>query len=682
MLFVKIGIRKAGWGRSDAPADMMQKKIGLGIDTGGTCTDGVIYDLQEKKVLAAGKSLTTRQNLLEGICNVLDKLPAELLQRVEIVGLSTTLATNACVENKGGRAKLLFLGGDKRVVDKVGVQYGFRNLNDIYYEDRITNLAGSILREPDWEKLASTVEERFGDCDGVGIVEIYAMRNGGVLEQQAKKIIEEKLSIPVTCGNELSSDLGSMQRGAGALLNARLVPVIQEFLRAVHDALKERQISAPVVIMRSDGSLMSEEFAASHPVETLLCGPAASVIGAVDTAEAPNCVIIDMGGTTTDIALVRNGQPVRAEEGISVGDWKTYIKGLYVDTFGLGGDSAVRFYDGKLVLDTERVIPLSVLSSQYPQVRTRLRELLDSGRTHQTRLLHEWYCLMRDITDSSKYSEEEKAFCHVLKNGPLIMEDAAAAAGLDIYTLDFRRLEEEGILLHAGLTPTDIMHIRGDFTTFDKDAALLGAEYAAHCLETDVDSLCNRVYEEVERKLYCNIIRILLENSDPYYKKNGIEPGLQMLIDKSFSQETGLLAVPFETPSCLIGVGAPIHVFLPQVAKRLGTNAVIPEYAGVTNAVGAVAGNVKARVELKVLPVTLSDETDGFMVYGGEENYSFTDKEEAVQKAIAAGMEQVRRLLAERGGDPAAELAYAVSDDMAQASVSEVYLGTNIAVWS
>lgn len=108
----------------------------------------------------------------------------------------------------------------------------------------------------------------------------------------------------------------------------------------------------------------------------------------------------------------------------------------------------------------------------------------------------------------------------------------------------------------------------------------------------------------------------------------------------------------------------------------------IPEYAGVTNAVGAVAGNVKARVELKVLPVTLSDETDGFMVYGGEENYSFTDKEEAVQKAIAAGMEQVRRLLAERGGDPAAELAYAVSDDMAQASVSEVYLGTNIAVWS
>jgi len=656
-------------------------KIGLGIDTGGTCTDGVIYHLTEKKVLASAKSLTTRQNLMVGICNVLDQLPTELLQQVEIVGLSTTLATNACVENKGGRAKLLFLGGDKQVVDKVGSQYGFRNLDDIYYEERVTTLSGEILRQPDWEQIASTAKERFGDCDGVGVIEIYAMRNGGVLEQKAKEVIEKELGIPVTCGNEMFCDLGSMQRGAGALLNARLIPVIQEFLQAVHRAMEARQIAAPVVIMRSDGSLMSEEFAASHPVETLLCGPAASVVGAVDTSDAPNSVIVDMGGTTTDIALVKDNRPVRAEEGISVGEWRTYVKGLYVDTFGLGGDSAVRFFSGKLFLDSERVIPLCVLANQYPQVKDRLKQLLASERFHSTRLLHEWYCLVRDITDNAKYTEKERAFCRLLQDGPLILEDAAQAIGADIYTLDMSRLEQEGVVLRAGLTPTDIMHIRGDFSAYDVEAAKIGAEYVAGCLEIDRDTLCTQVYQEVERKLYANIIRILLENSDPYYRKQGIEPGLQRLIDESFYGNHRMISIPFSTDFRLIGVGAPIHIFLPKVAEKLGTTALIPQHAGVTNAVGAVAGNIKARIELKVLPMTFPDEIDGFTVFGGDTNESFTDKEEAIARAIAIGKEKVRSMLQARGGDPETELICEVTDDTAEAALMTVYLGTNVSVF-
>lgn len=340
-------------------------KIGIGIDTGGTYTDAVIFDLEQNKVLASAKSLTTKQDLSIGIDNALSKLPEEMVAQAEMIGLSTTLATNACVENKGGRAKLLFLGGDKKVVEKVGAQYGFHDLNDIFYEERVTTLSGDIIRTPDWKQFSSTIEERFGDCAGVGIVEIYAMRNGGILEKEAKKLIQEKLDIPVTCSNELFSDLGSLPRGASALLNARLIPIIREFMQAVHKVLNSRNIHAPIVIMRSDGSVMSEEFAKSHPVETLLCGPAASVVGAGYTAATQNCVIVDMGGTTTDIALIENNNPVRAEDGISIGQWKTYVKGLLVDTFGLGGDSAIRFSDNKLQIDSVRVIPLCILAQQY-----------------------------------------------------------------------------------------------------------------------------------------------------------------------------------------------------------------------------------------------------------------------------------------------------------------------------
>lgn len=658
------------------------KKIGIGIDTGGTCTDGVIYDFAQKKILASAKALTTRQDLTVGICAVLDALPQELLQKADIVGLSTTLATNACVENKGGRAKLLFLGGDKSVVDKVGARYGFQNPEDIYYEDRITNLAGEILREPDWEKLSSTIEERFGDCDGVGVVEIYAMRNGGVLETGAKKRIEQALHIPVTCGHELYSDLGSLQRGASALLNARLIPVIHEFLAAVRASLDKRGVKAPIIIMRSDGTVMSEEFARSHPVETLLCGPAASVVGAAFTSGVEDGVIVDMGGTTTDIALVRGGMPIHADDGISIGQWKTYVKGLYVDTFGLGGDSAVRFRDNHLYLDGTRVVPLCVLAKEHPTVKEGLTALLEQPEVNYTRFLHEWYCLVKDISGNPRYSEEEKRFCAALQNGPLILADAARAVGKDVYTLNMKRLEEEGVVIRSGLTPTDIMHLKGDFGLYDREAASLGAACVARCLSVDPETLCDQVYDAIQKKLYCNIIRILLENNDPYYKKHGIGPDVQRLIETSWTHEgNGFLSTLFRTPLRLVGVGAPIHVFLPKVAKRLGTEAVIPDYAAVTNAVGAVAGDVSVKAVIQILPTELPDGEDGFMVYSGEGSCSFEALADAVEEAIRLGSEQVRRELRERGGREDLPLHHSVQEQTAEASTNSIYLGTIVSVW-
>ena len=99
-------------------------KIAIGVDTGGTYTDAVLYDFDEKKILAGAKALTTKEDLCIGIANALDALPQELFARVRMVSLSTTLATNACVENKGGNAKLIFFGGDKVILDRYGAQYG------------------------------------------------------------------------------------------------------------------------------------------------------------------------------------------------------------------------------------------------------------------------------------------------------------------------------------------------------------------------------------------------------------------------------------------------------------------------------------------------------------------------------------------------------------------------------
>ena len=657
-------------------------KIGIGIDTGGTYTDAVIYDFEKQQILGSAKALTTKENLSIGIGNALDGLDKELMHKAEVVALSTTLATNACVENKGGRAKLLFFGVDQKVVEEVGAKYGLPPIETIYFEDSYSTFSGKIEREPDWEKFMACLDERFSECDAVGIVEINALRTGAPFEIRAKELLGKKRDIPAVCGHELFSDLNVVQRGSSTLLNARLIPIIKAFLSATKEALKKRSISAPVVIVRSDGSLMSEAFACIRPVETLLCGPAASVIGAIALTNENNSIIVDMGGTTTDIALVKESVPVKVKEGINIGKWKTFVKGLYIDTFGLGGDSAVRYKNSKMFLDTTRVIPLAIIASEYPEIIDKLKSLIVSGYTHD-HYLHEFLVVTKDISQSTYYTEDEKVLCEVLKNGPLIYTDAAAAIGHSIYSFKTERLEKEGIIMRCGLTPTDIMHLKGDFTSYNQEAAHLGALYVANCLEITVETLCEQVYTEVKRKLYFNIVRILLEDSNTIYRSTGLGLGLETLIYNTFEsvqskKENAFISSMFKTSATLIGVGGPIHIFLEDVARMLGTHAVIPAYAGVANALGAITSNISTSYTVEIKPNSNAEEQSAYVVVGGRVIRYFAELDEAISYAQGEAEACVREEVIKRGALGNISVSTEVINHMATAKFSEVYLETQV----
>lgn len=618
-------------------------KIGIGIDTGGTYTDAVIYDFNKQKIIGSAKALTTKEDLSIGISNALDGIPSEYLSKAEIISLSTTLATNACVENKGGRAKLLFIGVDKKVVKSVGKNYGLPNIEEMYFLNSEGKLDGEIIEEPDWDSFMKNSINWFKDAYSTGIVEVYAMKNNGVLERKAKELITEKYSIPVICGHELFSDLNSIQRGSSTLLNARLVPIIEEFLQAIKTALKNRSVNAPVVIVRSDGSLMSEKFTSIRPVETLLCGPAASVMGSIELTKESDSLIIDMGGTTTDISIVKNGQPVKAHDGVSIGSWRTYVKGVFVDTFGLGGDSAIRFNkDRKMIIEPTRVIPLSIAADRWPHITEKLKNLVDRSKKH-TLFLHEFYSLVRDISGNSNYTKKELEFCEALKNGPLILSDAAKAIGTDAYNLDMSRLEKEGIVIRCGLTPTDIMHIKGDFNRYNVEAAKLGVKFVAACVDETEVSLSDKVYDRVKKALYTNIVRILFEDKFPDFRKTGLGKELENLIPESWElakcgNKQDFFNFGFSTSATLIGIGAPIHIFLPDVAKALGTKYIIPENAGVANALGAIVGNVSATYEVEIKPEYSTSGIDGYIVYGRSRNSYTVDMDEAIQIATDEAM--------------------------------------------
>lgn len=657
--------------------------IGLGIDTGGTYTDAVIYDFDSRKVLESAKSLTTKYDLTVGIRNVLNQLSDEHLENIAMVGLSTTMATNACVENKCGRSKLVMWGISPDTVERFGDKYGLPKVEEVYFQESYPKFTGGYSKEVDWEAFEKALDEDFGEYDAVAVVELFAMNNNALVEKKAKEIIRKKLDIPVVCGNELFSDIDTLQRGASVLLNAGLIPTIDEFTKAIEAVLAEKNIKVPVGIVRSDGSLMSEEFAMDYPVETILCGPAASVIGGFNLTDEINSLVVDMGGTTTDMAIISNGVPATVEDGINIGKWKTFVKGLYVDTIGLGGDSAIRYKEGQLYIDTVRVVPISILADQYPYVIDELRKL-DREQFPHTRFIHEFLVFVKDIENSNKFTEEERKLCPRLKEGPLSLTQAAEYLDTDVYHFNADRLEREGIIMRSGLTPTDIMHLKGDFDRYDNEAVNIVANYYKLCLDIhpDTETLGDIIYKEVTRKLYTNIIRCLLEYSNPYYRKNGLDKGTLNMINDDFERryegaENQMVYPDFKINCSLTGLGAPIHIFLPKVGELLGAKVVIPEYSKVANAIGAINGNIIVREKTEISPII----GGGYDVYAKAGKKFFDELSDAKEYAVEDLKEFTKNEAEKRGAKGKISFAVEIKDEKTKAKNNiTVYIGTTVSV--
>ncbi|MGN0791439.1 MAG: hydantoinase/oxoprolinase family protein [Christensenellales bacterium] len=649
-------------------------KIGIGIDTGGTCTDAVAYRFDGKEILAFGKAPTTKEDLSIGIGNALDQLPREYLESAEIIALSTTLATNACVENKGGRAKLIFFGVNPDSVARVGREYGLPANDSLIFIDSHTRPNGEIVKQPDWAYFKENIKDWLEECDAVGVVEMFAHKSGAVLEKQAREYIKEVLDIPVVCGHSLFSESNIIKRGASALLNARLISVIEEFLKAVSKALKDRGIAAPIVIVRSDGSLMSSAFTANRPVETLLCGPVASVMGAAELTDAKNCIVVDMGGTTTDIAFVKNGKPQRVNGGIRIGGWSTFVKGLFVDTFGLGGDSGVALTaERELTLEEEKAIPLCMAAEKWPSLLEHLRR-----RAQDTdRLITPQQNIYVKVRESNKngYTHLETQLIDWLSE-PHSLEELKKLHSQVIMPSHLTRLLREGIVMRCGVTPTDAMHIKGDFTKYCAEASRLGLEVMGRKLGASVNELCDSIYDMVKGKLYRNIIRILAEDAFPALREDG--SSLRILAEDAYrrAKEGGssqFFNCRFSTEAKLVVIGAPTKLFLEDVGILLGTKVITSPYSPVANALGAVVGKASATASMEVSYMV---DEDIYVVSGHGIRQIFDTKEQAEGTADRLAHEQAIKEAIERGADPhRIDVELETNRNTFEAEYGTVYIG-------
>ena len=624
----------------------------LGIDTGGTYTDAVIIN-EQNQVLVAVKSLTTRHNLAIGIGESIGKVAHELLADIEMVSLSTTLTTNAVVEGNGAPVCALVVGLSETQVTKSG-------LGEIIDDNLIIRLAGghdASGRQVAPLDVASATAAILAHKDKVSAFSVsaqFGVRNPSH-EIQLQNLVTELTQMPVTCGHELATSLGAPRRALTASLNARMIPFIQDLIQAVQNILQQLNIKAPLMIVKGDGSIVNAETALVHPVTTILSGPAASVIGACALSGSRNAIIADMGGTTTDIAIVTDGQPELANEGARVGDWQPMVETVKVYSIGLGGDSEVRFYGGSIALGPRRVVPMSLLAQQHPQVLERMQAHLDDTPTARhnrfvTRLEHN-QALINQLTPIENQAWE------MLEHGPVEMEtlvfkDQELAKAM-------ARLERKGMAIYSGFTPSDAAHVLGNSNHWSIAGAKLAAQIWARQMrflyglgsweKGNSEEPAHRVFTLMNDAICQTLLEAGLhqENLLNEARSRNLAALMSKLILKNGNKDddNALFGITFGKSHPIVAVGAPATTYYPQVAKSLDVDLILPKYGHVANAVGAVMGRVVQRSE-----IVITQPTEGiFRIFHGAAPFDCHDLDVALSQAEAIVKQQAYDLAKSAG---------------------------------
>ena len=584
----------------------------LGIDTGGTYTDGILLDYRSRQVIATCKSLTTRQDYAIGIGHVIEGIRIDDPAEIRLISISTTLATNSIAEGKGASVALLLIGYDPGLASSFKLDQRFGTAEFHYFAGG-HDLFGQEKELLDLDGILDYVIAIKDSVDALAVSSYFSPLNPEH-EERVFEAVSRVSDLPIVLGHQLSTKIGSIERATTAALNASLLGLLRDFVIAVRRASEARGIHAPLMVVRGDGTLMSEEFAARSPVETIHSGPAASAIGGRFVSHVDEALVVDVGGTTTDIALIEGGQVAVTEEGATVGDYKTSVQAANILSVALGGDSHI-YLDAsskQLALGPARVVPLAYLARQYPGLKPRLQELLGRawGQMSQDQLEY-WFLLRDPFPGQFEKGSREAKLVDMLRSGPLVVTDIVRRLGLvHAKQIDAGVLWRQEIIARSGLTPTDLLHVQGKYTAWDAKASELAATLFCRSLSTDLESFIPALWERIAATISEVILTFLTEKRLASPAPSDDPDMGRWFFQNSLNQTHPHLETTLRLKVPIIGIGAPANFFLKRVAEILHTELILPEYHQVANAVGAVAGNVMVGEEALVYARLSADKAD------------------------------------------------------------------------
>ncbi|HIP37876.1 MAG TPA: hydantoinase/oxoprolinase family protein [Desulfocapsa sulfexigens] len=535
----------------------MSKYI-IGIDTGGTYTDAVLLDETDKKILATAKVTTNHHRLALSTGKAL----ATLLQKSGIktseisrLALSTTLATNAVIEKKGARVAAFIVGYVKHfklpIIATVFVKGGHK-------------ISGEEEEKLDIDNIVDTIHGIQNEVDAYAVCSAMSMTNPSheMVVEKAISMLDPK---PVFCSHKVSQHTGMRERAATAALHAKLMPLMQDFIAGVQAAMLKNDLHCPVVLIAGNGTQVSVQDATEQAGVTVASGPACTA-GFGASQDTDFALVVDVGGTTTDIAMIENGEMVLAPDGCQIGEWQTHVEAVDMFTGGVGGDSHIMVdANGGIHLGPTRVIPLS-MAEGFPDCKSWLGAELKA----------KCISLLPDL-ESSKH--DDPVIYTLATNGPSTADAIRKKTGFSGVPLN-KRLEQMArsqIILETGFTPTDALHVLGRIDIGDRSKAEAGADVLASLLGMDVTGFCDQVITMTEDRIENLLIDFVIHR---YWGKS-----LTGFITSR--KDHPILDVKFSMKIPLIGIGAAAQYFLPRVAERLRTTVEFPEYCEVGNGIGA-----------------------------------------------------------------------------------------------
>ena len=637
----------------------------IGLDTGGTYTDAALLDTATGTVRATGKSLTTRDDLSIGVGGAIRRVLEDFdgsAADIDLVSLSTTLATNAVVEGVGGRVGLLMIGFDETSLQRADLARALGQ-DPVFFINGGHAADGAPQAQLDEAAIREAVNATEGEVSAYAVAGHFATRNPAH-ESRTRDLLRDLTGAPVTCSHELSSSLGGPRRALTAVLNARLINLLDQLVAATEGIMADEGLSCQLMVVKGDGSLLESGYARSRPVETVLSGPAASLAGAAFLAGTRTAMVADIGGTTTDIALLQNGAPRLKPDGALVGGWQTMVEAADIRTCGLGGDSEVapvgRGTSGGLTLGPRRAVPLSLLATQWPEVKDKLAEQLAIAVPMSTDARFVMPLMPNGVPAWLTRSEARLA-AKAIEMGP---SSVAEIAGTQLALGAVDRLIGRGLLTLATFTPTDALHVTGDFTDFDAEAAMLGAKLIARqktgigqpIAETP-EELASRTLSELHRRTGLALMDAALAHDGAGEMQATNNPLLANLYRDGTTGKDSLVKLSLELGTGLVALGASAATHYPHVARRIGVELTVPDHAEVAGAVGAAAGSVRQRVMISV-----TQPSEGrYRVHlpGGPRDLGVMDEALASAREVAGQLAEER---ARKAG--AASVSIEISEDI------------------
>ncbi len=599
----------------------------MGIDAGGTYTDSVIIRDSDGKVMDSNKALTTYPDLLAGIRNSIDGLDDKYLKDVKMVSVSTTLATNTILE-KNGYPVGLILAGDYEIPEKMNVEFYtvVKGGHDHH---------GAEIVSLDMEAVDAFVLQVKDKVSAFAVSSYFSVRNPAH-ELAIKAHVQKLTGLPVVCGHELSLDLGAYERGITAYLNAQLIPIANQFIRSIKEEIARRGMNSRLLMLKCDGSVVGINEALEKPIESIFSGPAASLVGASHLSGLETCAVIDVGGTSTDVSMLEKGLPELCTEGAIVGGWQTKVKAIRMETSAMGGDSHIWVMNMKINIGPRRVIPLCVAAVKYPGFLEALKKGRIPGAMHLEENVQPTKFFVKTGLEASGLGKLEQELFDRIGDFPTSLNEIFWETQKTLSPGLLDPLIRKRLIQAIGFTPTDALHVLGEYTSWDREASRVGAKLLERYTQIDHIKLCKQIKKDVARNMALNLVSFILKDVPP----QEIE---KILLSDRFTQ--------FRMKIPVVLIGGPVAAYVEELKQILDAEIIVPKYAEVGNAVGAVVGKGIKRIEILIKSTYTKDRKKLILLFSPQGRETFGTYPEALEYAGALGRKLIMEYMTEAGLD-------------------------------